>query len=75
VEVYGLSVWHLTFTVMGTPSVGDYEAEEDQLKECQYYTVEDLFCCGYARYFWEAIKIRYPEYCFYKDWEDMYAEN
>ena len=36
---------------------------------------EDLFCCGYARYFWEAIKIRYPEYCFYKDWEDMYAEN
>ena len=59
----------------GTPSVGDYEAEEDQLKECQYYTVEDLFCCGYARYFWEAIKIRYPEYCFYRDWEDMYAEN
>lgn len=50
----------------GTPSVGDYEAEEDQLKECQYYTVEDLFCCGYARYFWEAIKIRYPEYCFTK---------
>ena len=45
----------------GTPSVGDYEAEEDQLKECQYYTVEDLFCCGYARYFWEAIKIRYPK--------------
>ncbi|WP_270444950.1 DUF6075 family protein, partial [Blautia intestinalis] len=37
--------------------------------------VEDLFCCGYARYFWEAIKIRYPEYCFYKDWEDTYAEN
>ena len=49
--------------------------EEDQLKECQCYTVEDLFCCGYARYFWEAIKIRYPEYCFYKDWEDTYAEN
>ena len=39
------------------------------------YTVEELFCCGYARYFWEAIKIRYPEYCFYVDWEDMYAEN
>ena len=59
----------------GAPSVGDYEAEEDQLKECQYYSIEDLFCCGYARYFWEAIKIRYPEYCFYKDWEDMYAED
>lgn len=40
----------------GTPSVGDYEAEEDQLKECQYYTVEDLFCCGYARYFGKPLK-------------------
>ena len=52
-----------------------FKSREDQLKECQCYTVEDLFCCGYARYFWEAIKIRYPEYCFYKDWEDIYAEN
>ena len=39
----------------GTPSVGDYEAEEDQLKECQCYTVEDLFCCGYARYFLKSV--------------------
>ena len=59
----------------GTPSVYDYEDAEKQLSKCSCYTVEDLFCCGYARYFWEAIKIRYPEYCFYKDWEDMYAEN
>lgn len=58
-----------------TPSVNDYEDTEEQLKESGCYTVEDLFCCGYARYFWEAIKIRYPEYCFYRDWEDMYAEN
>ena len=59
----------------GTPSVNDYDDAEEQVKECRCYTVEDLFCCGYARYFWEAIKIRYPEYCFYKDWEDIYAEN
>ena len=59
----------------GTPSVSDYDDVEEQLKEYRCYTVEDLFCCGYARYFWEAIKIRYPEYCFYRDWEDMYAEN
>jgi len=59
----------------GTPSVSDYDDAEEQLKEYRCYTVEDLFCCGYARYFWEAIKIRYPEYCFYRDWEDMYAEN
>lgn len=49
----------------GTPSVYDYDDAEQQLKECRYYTVEDLFCCEYAPYFWEAIKIRYPEYCSY----------
>lgn len=47
----------------GTPSVFDCEDSEDQLSECGKYTVEDLFCCGYAPYFWEAVKIRYPEYC------------
>lgn len=45
-----------------------------RLDECREYSVSDLFCCGYARYFWEAVKIRYPEYCFYRDWEDSYAE-
>ena len=39
------------------------------------YNFEELFCCGYAQYFWEAVKIRYPEYCFYVDWEDSYVEN
>lgn len=47
----------------GTPSVYDYEGAEEQLNECRQYTVEDLFCCGYAKYFWQAVKIRYPEYC------------
>ena len=54
----------------GTPSVYDTEDVEEQLKEFRCYTVENLFCCGYARYFWEAVKIRYSEYCFYPDWED-----
>jgi hypothetical protein len=26
------------------------------------YSVSDIFCCGYAPYFVEAIKLRYPEY-------------
>lgn len=46
----------------GTPSVYDYEDTEKQLDECRQYTVENLFCCGYALYFWQAIQIRYPEY-------------
>ena len=57
----------------GTPSVLDIEDAEARLEECQCYTVEDLFCGGYARYCWEAVKIRYPEYCFYMDMEDLYA--
>lgn len=46
-----------------TPSIDIYETEEDKIRECEQYSVEDIFCCGYATYFWEAIKIRYPEYC------------
>jgi len=30
--------------------------------ECARYSVSDIFCCGYALYFFEAIKLRYPEY-------------
>lgn len=47
----------------GTPSAYSLEGDE-KVKECQRYTVEDLFCCEYAVYFWEAVRVRYPEYCF-----------
>ena len=45
-----------------TPSVDDYKNAEDQLMECSQYSAEELFCCPYAPYFWQAIQIRYPEY-------------
>ena len=35
----------------GTPSVYDYESEDGKLQEYAGYTPEELFCCGYARYF------------------------
>ena len=35
-------------------------AEEGRERFC---TPEELFCCGYAPYFMEGIKLRYPEYC------------
>lgn len=47
----------------GTPSVQDVRGAGKQLDECRFYTVGELFCCGYAKYFWEAIKLRYPDYC------------
>lgn len=46
-----------------TPSVNDYRKTDDKIKECQMYAVEELFCCSYAPFFWEAIRLRYPEYC------------
>lgn len=49
----------------GTPSVDDYKKKDEQLEECRKYTVEDIFCCAYAPYFWQAVQIRYPEYVTY----------
>ena len=46
----------------GIPSVDENESADDQLHECRQYTAEELFCCAYAPFFWQAIKIRYPEY-------------
>lgn len=47
----------------GTPSVDDYKRKDEQIDECRRYSVSDIFCCGYAMYFFEGIRIRYPEYC------------
>ena len=47
----------------GTPSVDDYKRKDEQIRECSEYSVSDIFCCGYAMYFWQGIKLRYPEYC------------
>lgn len=57
----------------GTPSVELYRKKDDQLKECRCYTVDELFCCGMAQWFWEALKIRYPEYCNSVDWEKLFG--
>ena len=55
----------------GTPSVYEYEDTEEQMDECRQYTAEELFCCAYAPYFWQAIQIRYPEYATYN--KNLYA--
>lgn len=55
----------------GTPSVDDYTKTEEQVNECRQYTVEYLFCCAYAPFFWQAIQIRYLEYATYN--RELYA--
>lgn len=27
-----------------------------------YYVIDEIFACNYAPYYWQAIKLRYPEY-------------
>lgn len=34
--------------------------DDDESKRC---TPSDIFCSEYAPYYWEAVKVRYPEYC------------
>ena len=55
----------------GTPSVFDYDDAGEQVDECGNYAVEELFCCVYAPYFWQAVQIRYPEYAVYN--RELYA--
>lgn len=47
----------------GTPDIDGYGSSDEQISECRRYSVGDIFCCSYAMYFWEGIKLRYPEYC------------
>lgn len=44
-----------------------YDSEDDLENEkiSSSYAPSEIFCCSFAPYFWEAIKIRYPEYTNY----------
>ena len=46
----------------GTPSV---KTAKRKIEECEQYSVDTLFCCCYAPFFWQAIQLRYPEYVNY----------
>ena len=70
-EMYHMSVSKFMQMANGTPSVDDEQDTEEQVDECRRYSVEDLFCCCYAPYFWQAIQIRYPEYATYN--KNLYA--
>lgn len=38
------------------------EEEKQAAQSSQYYAVDEIFCCSYAPYYWQAIQLRYPEY-------------
>lgn len=49
------------FYVMGIAS--ETRANINQMFDFKNDSPEDLFCCEFAPYFMEGIKVRYPEYC------------
>ncbi len=56
-------------------SIDEYKRKDEQIDECREYSVSDIFCCGYAMYFWQGIQLRYPEYCQkQKSLEEILAE-
>ncbi len=48
-------------------TVHDSEEDFESNKVSSRYAVDKIFCCGLAPFFWEAIKIRYPDYMSYND--------
>lgn len=69
-----LKITRMAFNLFtdGEPTARRYKdddtliVDEKALQECGRYSVSDIFCCGFAPYFVQAIQIRYPEYM--KDW-------
>ena len=63
-----VKVTRLAFNLFtdGTPTACTYDEPNNRVledyNECRRYSVSDIFCCGYAPYFIEAIRVRYPEY-------------
>ena len=41
-----------------------YDSEEDFDNDIvsKKYSIDEVFCCSYAPYYWQAIQLRYPEY-------------
>lgn len=44
-------------------AVCDSDEDFENNRVSPYYAVDEIFCCGLAPYFYQAIKLRYPEYC------------
>jgi hypothetical protein len=61
-----LKVTRLAFQLFtdNTPSAFN-NGHYDNFNECKQYCVSDIFCCSFAPYFVEAVRLRYHEYFSY----------
>ena len=59
-----MKVTRMAFSLWNSNS---YDSDEDKEngQVSTYYNPTEIFSCSYAPYFWEAIKIRFPEYTNY----------
>ena len=59
-----MKVTRMAFSLWNSNS---YDSDEDKEngQVSTYYNPNEIFSCSYAPYFWEAIKIRFPEYTNY----------
>lgn len=55
-------VTRMAFNLWNSSSMFDSEKECEQGKISKEYSPSEIFCCSYAPYFYEGIKLRYPEY-------------
>ena len=39
----------------------EHENSESKISECKGYSVEQIFCCDHAKYFWEAVKVSWKK--------------
>ena len=58
-------VTRMAFNLWNHSLMYDSEDDLDNEKISSSYAPSEIFCCSFAPYFWEAIKIRYPEYTNY----------
>lgn len=66
----GLSLGFQTGTSKATTRLlfnlwNGYTGSDSEYDRVDYYSVADIFCRPYAPYYWQAIRIRYPEYANY----------
>ena len=57
-----LKVTRLAFQLFTDNTPSAFKNGTFNFDECKHYCVSDIFCCSFAPYFVEAIRIRYPEY-------------
>lgn len=50
----------------------DSQNDAEKGKVSTNYNISDIFCCSYAPYFYEAVKVRYPEYTRSKEEQQKY---